>query len=336
MLKTTPALWLKTLASGLTTGSLLLVAMNAQAAVSQGPLSLTVGVPPNLILTLDDSGSMRWAFVPDGGGDRATRRVKSSAFNPMYYNPAVTYVVPPRYSANGERYTPTTAETPSFTNGLSNGFKPANGGYNLATDYRVTWSYDPTGAMSGDTAYGYSSTSNRFAENPSSDFQASASISTNNASATVTKGPITYRIVRTGSNSCTATVSYANSSSNLPAKCTGSSGTFTVDLTTAASTGNKNINSGSTTVNTNGLTFTITRGGNRSCTATVSTTGGSQNIAAQCYSPSDNRYVATYSGVPAYYYTHNGGNCGINDDNCYTLHFVSAAEQQNFANWYSF
>lgn len=317
-------------------GITLLSAANAYAAVSQSPLSLTVGVPPNMILTLDDSGSMRWAFVPDGGGDRATRRVKSSAFNPMYYNPAVTYVVPPRYSANGERYTPTTAETPTFTNALNNGFKPANGAYNLATDYRVTWSYDPTGAMSGDTAYGYSNTSNRFAENPSSDFQASASISTNNASATVTKGPITYKIVRTGSNSCTATVSYANSSSNLPANCTDSSGKFTVDLRTAVSTGEQDFSSGSKTVSTNGLTFTITRTGTRSCTATVSTTGGSQNAAAQCHSPSKNRYVATYSGVPAYYYTHNGGNCGINDENCYTLHFVSAAEQQNFANWYSF
>lgn len=39
-------------------GLVLLSAADAYAAVSQSPLSLTIGVPPNIILTLDESGSM--------------------------------------------------------------------------------------------------------------------------------------------------------------------------------------------------------------------------------------------------------------------------------------
>src|SRR3990167_10906874 len=77
----------KTLASSLI-GILVLSSANTYATVSQSPLSLTVGVPPNMLLTLDDSGSMRWAFAPDNKRDlSATRRVKSSTFNPIYYNP---------------------------------------------------------------------------------------------------------------------------------------------------------------------------------------------------------------------------------------------------------
>ena len=186
MIKTTLPRSLKTLTSALVSGTILMVAMNTQAAISQSPLSLTVGVPPNLILTLDDSGSMRWAFIPDGGADSDSRRAKSSAHNPMYYNPAVTYDPPPRFSANGQPYTPTADETPSFSNAWSNGFVAARGSYHLAADYRVTWSYDIGGPMDGNTLYGYTSGSvaNRFALNPLADFSRSVAIATNGASAT--------------------------------------------------------------------------------------------------------------------------------------------------------
>lgn len=340
MIKTTLPRSLKTLTSALVSGTILMVAMNTQAAISQSPLSLTVGVPPNLILTLDDSGSMRWAFIPDGGADSDSRRAKSSAHNPMYYNPAVTYDPPPRFSANGQPYTPTADETPSFSNALSNGFVAARGSYNLAADYRVTWSYDIGGPMDGNTLYGYTSGSvaNRFALNPLADFSRSVAIATNGASATASAPGITFTITRVSSSSCTATASYTGSSSNLPVRCTGSGGTFTVNLAQAAlTTGNQDFTTATRTVDLQGLRFIITRTGTRSCTATVSTIGGSQNIPTYCHSPSSNRFVATYSGVPAYYYAHNGNeNCAKTNDNCYELRFVSAAERQNFANWYSY
>ncbi|PZP78586.1 MAG: hypothetical protein DI578_16805, partial [Ectopseudomonas oleovorans] len=37
-------------------------------SISQTPLVLSDSVPPNLILTLDDSGSMRFSFIPDAIG----------------------------------------------------------------------------------------------------------------------------------------------------------------------------------------------------------------------------------------------------------------------------
>lgn len=42
--------------------------------VSQQPLFLTQGVAPNLLFTLDDSGSMAWAYVPDGISGIAAER----------------------------------------------------------------------------------------------------------------------------------------------------------------------------------------------------------------------------------------------------------------------
>src|SRR5690554_5947872 len=103
--------------------SLLLYAAGSHAAaldVSQSPLMLVDSVAPNLLFTLDDSGSMEFAYAPDGlsdksfevngvtvcpnenNGCRGTRRAKSSHFNPLYYNPDVEYVRPKK--ADGTFY----------------------------------------------------------------------------------------------------------------------------------------------------------------------------------------------------------------------------------------
>lgn len=57
------------------------------------PLSLREGVPPNIIVTLDDSGSMTSDYVPDRfvGGTAARR---SPDVNPLYYNNDFDYEVP--------------------------------------------------------------------------------------------------------------------------------------------------------------------------------------------------------------------------------------------------
>jgi type IV pilus assembly protein PilY1 len=57
------------------------------------PLFLSNQVDPNLILTLDDSGSMRRAYVPELCGDSSdcaaldNRWTKSAQGNGLYYNP---------------------------------------------------------------------------------------------------------------------------------------------------------------------------------------------------------------------------------------------------------
>lgn len=106
------------------------------------PLFLTsTGLAPNIVLTLDDSGSMARAFTPDLCGNpngicdnnpdkRLDHRyVKSSDFNPLYYNPEITYAIPT--DANGAP-----VSNPSFSAAYINGFDPARGTLNLGTEYR--------------------------------------------------------------------------------------------------------------------------------------------------------------------------------------------------------
>ncbi|MBB4865273.1 type IV pilus assembly protein PilY1 [Pseudomonas nitritireducens] len=91
-------------------GALLLASDYGWAATpSQAPLFLVEGVSPNLIVTLDDSGSMTSAYTPDGMSSYAIAN-RSSAYNPMYYNPAITYEAPWKVTFSGgrvvsERYT---------------------------------------------------------------------------------------------------------------------------------------------------------------------------------------------------------------------------------------
>ncbi|HEX7342316.1 MAG TPA: PilC/PilY family type IV pilus protein [Rhodanobacteraceae bacterium] len=66
--------------------------------VDQQPLAIRQPVPPNIVLMLDDSGSMNWNFMPDWSylkNNDENDAVIDSANNGVYYNPAVTYVAPP-------------------------------------------------------------------------------------------------------------------------------------------------------------------------------------------------------------------------------------------------
>lgn len=122
--------------SGLLCTGMLLAASGSQAAaqneIAQVPPSVAEGVPPNMIFTLDESGSMSWAFVPDmddgtssvyynkigGGSSYNTRRMRAANANPMAYNPHVIYEIPPTFAQNGSEIELKT----SFTNAPLNGF----------------------------------------------------------------------------------------------------------------------------------------------------------------------------------------------------------------------
>lgn len=270
----------KTLASAVAS-IVLLSSANTQADVSQSPLSLTIGVPPNMLLTLDDSGSMRWAFAPDAiRTTQLTRQAKSSDFNPIYYNPAVNYKAPIVFDASGNEVQLST----DFTKAWHNGFNTGVGSINLSgANYRVSWDIPITEAPS---SYGYNNSTNysgatgtisRLAPNPAADFSAAAPISSNNTTVTVNTGTISFAITRNNNSTCTATATLAGTT-----------------------------------------------------------------IAATCTSPSNGNFIASVerTSVPPYYYTYDStlaGNCSTNNDACYKLNFVStAADKQNFANWYSF
>jgi len=70
----------------------------ALAAVSQTPLFLAQPPKPNVMFTLDNSGSMEWETVTgvDALGayntDKTNRAFYSSAYNQIYYDPATTYI----------------------------------------------------------------------------------------------------------------------------------------------------------------------------------------------------------------------------------------------------
>ncbi|WP_258371124.1 pilus assembly protein [Aquipseudomonas alcaligenes] len=211
-----------------------LQASGAALNISQKPLILNETVAPNLLLTIDDSGSMRWAFVPDAiNGVHETRRAKSSAFNPLYYNPNVTYRIPTRYDSNGN-----VAATPfstSFTNAFNNGFNSGRGSYNLSTDYRVTWTYDPRGTLPNTTAYGYSNTSSRFARNPAADFYFQDAFSSgiaNGSSLSRTTSGVSFTVTRTTTGTgCTVSVSTRpDTLSGVGATCSRSNNNYTVTI----------------------------------------------------------------------------------------------------------
>ncbi|RPH39961.1 MAG: hypothetical protein EHM87_23150, partial [Burkholderiales bacterium] len=124
----------------------LTVALVPQPVTAAGPLLVLPNVPwfigqnvaPNILLTLDDSGSMAWAYAPDSMSSTSLResRAFKSNLNPMYYNPSATYSAPP--DENDIPY-PT-----SYTAARLNGFDPTRGTVNLQTSYRPQHTYNPS------------------------------------------------------------------------------------------------------------------------------------------------------------------------------------------------
>lgn len=127
------------------------IATNAQAALtglSTSPLvtSSSSSVLPNLLMVLDDSGSMDWDFMPDWANSGSTSLFRNADYNGIAYNPATTYNPPIFYDASG---TANTTTYPSQT-----GTSPATGGNASATLAAPNWK------QVKDDAYGIQSTSN--------------------------------------------------------------------------------------------------------------------------------------------------------------------------------
>ncbi len=326
--------------------------------ISNKPLVLSDSVAPNVILTIDDSGSMVLAVVPDDfdATVRTSRRFKSAAFNPMYYNPSVTYQLPVRVDADGA--TSSTPYSTSFTAAYANGYDTSKGSTDMSSDYKVSTSYNLT--QTRGTTYGRSTSDSRLGENPSSDFGATtisntnsnpvnstsnyqSGTITNNSSATSgsftsTVNGITYTITR-GNKSCAATVSGSSSSTSAASVA---SNTPTAGYTTTTTT---------TTTTTPISVTSCTRPSNSSTSSyTVSGTASLSTVTNTVVK----RLDLTKTGVPAYYYVYQSDLSGCtqskDDDNCYKLIVVSSSsgklratdtasgtdERNNFSIWYSF
>jgi type IV pilus assembly protein PilY1 len=109
-------------------------------ALPEVPVFLKEPVPPNILLTLDDSGSMGAGFVPETIESLwATNRFLAASFNPVQYNPATKYRLPPK--ADGSLY------STSFTAAWHDGFLRVNSTpTDLSSRYRPTFKY-PTGSI---------------------------------------------------------------------------------------------------------------------------------------------------------------------------------------------
>lgn len=102
------------------------------------PLAVQAIGDPNLLLTLDDSGSMSWGYAPDSiSGTTNQVYFLSARFNSITYDPFDTYDPPFDPALNGTRL------STSFGTAWMNGFHTARGSVNLATGYRPVSVLDP-------------------------------------------------------------------------------------------------------------------------------------------------------------------------------------------------
>ncbi len=116
---TSPMALVRPVLHALGTGVLLMAvqAFAASTDLATAPLqtSTATQVKPNIFFVLDDSGSMKWDFMPDwvnqGEGNDTLNPpalIRNSGYNGIYYDPAITYTPPKKY--DGSSY-------PSYTSG---------------------------------------------------------------------------------------------------------------------------------------------------------------------------------------------------------------------------
>ncbi len=136
--------------STVTASLALVVSMSTPAApvvISDSPPLDVNTVPPNLMLTLDNSGSMYWTNVPDlntnpAAGDLVVgnRCYKNHVANPLYYDPDTVYAIPVTFNTATNATVPlvTTANEPTFNAAPFDGFRPAAFPVvNLQTNFRA-------------------------------------------------------------------------------------------------------------------------------------------------------------------------------------------------------
>ena len=124
----------------------------AQLDILQTPLFLTSSVPPNVIMTLDDSGSMCWGYTPGASGYSSSRgpfttpATSSGYGNGLYYNPRTVYTVP-------QRVDQPTKYTTSFAGAYMDGFDQSQCTVDLSSHFSP-----PTGSFCNNgpqTSYKY-------------------------------------------------------------------------------------------------------------------------------------------------------------------------------------
>lgn len=144
---------------------------------AQAPLILGGQVEPNVMFILDDSGSMRWGYMPDALRDNfaltgcyyvnsyagvstvacdeaSNRFLMSSEFNRVYYDPNTTYSPP--LKENGTRYSAATYES-AWIDGYAQGGTTVNLSSNyrgIMDDFFLNWGNGYRGLVIGGAGQG--------------------------------------------------------------------------------------------------------------------------------------------------------------------------------------
>lgn len=125
----------------------------ASVTLATSPLATatTSTVKPNVILMMDDSGSMGWNYLPDAAGNFNGYGAQSSQCNGLYYDPTITYV-PPVDS------TGTSFPNATFTSAWNDGYNTGSG----STDLTGSIYYTYTGTQTSNAQKDYLNTNSTF------------------------------------------------------------------------------------------------------------------------------------------------------------------------------
>lgn len=105
-------------------------------AIADEPIYTATSIQPNVMLTLDNSGSMAWQFAPMTTRSNLSRRCFSNhLYNKLFYNPSMVYR-PPVMADGSTRY-----PDASYTAAWRDGFKPSSGTLNLSTGFPGVGNY---------------------------------------------------------------------------------------------------------------------------------------------------------------------------------------------------
>ena len=315
-------------------GALLLAPQLAAAAlaISQTPLFITISMPPNIAVLLDDSGSMAWGHVPDALGEFGNGTVyvpNQAATQTPTVTGHMTVISTCTRTSHGvcTRYS-YSCPSGSVLNGPNTGtVSPPTG---TTCDIQTITYSCPTGDTSSGS--GSSMTCNGYLTFSSNELYVPDTLHYKSSAF----NPLYYD----------PTISY------LPGYST--SGTLLSTSFTAAYCNPYNTSAGTVDLSSNYQATVDFDPSTSSCNSFMSATDSedsdpSQNEVDSCdYFNSDGSCHSPYGNATgAYYYTYNAGLTGCSavttDDRCYSKVTVSVNsgpghtdERQNFANWWSF
>jgi len=344
---------LLTLVAGLNAGT----AIAGPVDLASVPLisGLSKVVPPNVHFILDDSSSMAKDFMPDDVEDYDTRRCfKNWGYNKIYYNPNITYLAPVPYGT-------VTYANQDFTGAADDGFgvtstdtdNLAEGDTQNLGNNPFTMTNNSRTVRVTDTGHGQIvGASVRFSGVPGPNNGTVNGVTGLNSTFTIASVIDANTYTVTAGNNATLTRTLTSD----PFTMTNGSRTVTVrddghgrvvgDTVTFSGVPGANGGTVRGVRNLNG-TFTITsvldanryriNAGNN---ATSSGSGGLGSVVVS-YSPNGGGSVVKAHYANYFYYDYTSrpssppSTCAA--DNAYTKKWpLTAAEKQNFANWYSY